>query len=374
MAGIPPPFKRQPDKLALNVRNTYTRYIVFHSDYADAESGAMMLWTYHTYLVEIADHTPYVLVMAPTSQAGKSLLFDVATLLVHNPMPIVDPSPAALYSMIEEYRPTLMIDEADMLTENKALRVILNAGFQPGKPVARAAQTYNVYCAKMFSGIAGEKPPLTEATLSRCIQIPLRRKSPHEHVEKFSARLAVHETALIKAALGSWADMHKDELSHAEPALVEGLDDRQQDIWMPLLAIADAIGYGDEARVWARTLTNAIPRPPDPAVQILNDVKRVLDAFDGSKIPSAMLADLRNALDERDYEDDLTTMQLSKRLAGFGIHRDANVFRWGTGRAAPVVRGYTFRTGGRYAHQWQDAFIRYGLLESRNADSVRQSR
>jgi hypothetical protein len=350
------------DKLAVNVRNTYTRYVVFHSDYAEAQAGIMTLWTYHTYVYKTADHTPYILVIAPTSAAGKSLLFGVAELLVYFPMSVVDPSPAALYGMIDELQGTLLVDEADMLTENKALRVILNAGFQPGKNIARAGESYRTFCPKMFSGIAGDKMPLTEATLSRCIQIAIRRKSPHEHVERFSPRRAVHDTALIKAALEEWADMHKGELEEADPETAEGLDDRQTDLYAPLFAIADLIGWGDEAREWARILTDAIPKAPDPAVQMLADIKRVLDEYPLDRIPSADLAKLRNELEERDYEDDLTPMELSRRLNGFGIHRDSSPFRLG-GKDSPTVRGYTFRRGGKFTHQWLDTFTRYGLID-----------
>lgn len=357
---------RQARLVAESVRNTYLRHVIFHSDLRDAEAGTMALWTMHTYVYELAEATPYILVTAPTSSAGKSVLFTCAELLVNNPYVAVEPTPAAIYGAIEDLAPlTFMVDEADMLTESNAIRVTLNAGFQPGPPKRTAKGSYRLYCPKMFCGIAGVKPPLTAATLSRCIQIPIRRKGPNEHAVKLRRRHAQMETMPLREQLHAWAIEAKPMLEWAEPAPAKGLDDdRQQDIWSQLFAIADLIGWGSEARKWAVTLFDAMPKPPDPAVQILHDVKRVLDAWDGSKIPSAVLAERRNALDGRDYEDDVTAQQLGRRLNGFGINPDASPFRpqGGNSKTTPV-RGYTVRRAGRYLHQWQDAFERYGLAD-----------
>jgi hypothetical protein len=162
--------------------------------------------------------------------------------------------------------------------------------------------------------------------------------------------------------------MNKAELDQADPVHAEGLDDRQQDLWLPLFAIADLIGWGDEARKWAKVLTDAIPKPPDPAVMLLSDIKTVLDGYEGTFIPTAVMAELRNALEERHFGDDVTPMQLGTRLAGFGIQRDNSPKRL-AGKASKPVRGFTFRRGGKYVHQWQDAFMRYGLATPDTGES-----
>ena len=350
-------------KLAEAIRDTYNRFIVFHSDHAEAQAGALTLWTFHTYVWELADFAGYILVSAPTSEAGKSRVFDVARLLAFNPFVVVDPTPAGVYRTVDELRPTLFIDEADMLRESSSLRVVLNSGFQPGTPIHRANGSFQTFCPKIFSGIAGDELPLTEATLSRCIQISIRRKAPHEHVEKFSARHVVADANRLKGELAAWAEENRKALWNAEPVMPKGMTDRQQDAWAQLFAIADLIGWGDKARKWAVELFDAIPKPADPAVQILHDVKRVLDTWEGvgtsnNRIPSAVLADKRNNLEGRDYEDDLSAQQLGRRLAGFGINADPSPFRV----AGVAMRGYTFRRGGKYLHKWDDAFRRYGLV------------
>jgi hypothetical protein len=134
-------------------------------------------------------------------------VFKVARRLVRSPFVVVDPSPAAIFRGIDGRMPTLLIDEADMLKEGTQLKTILNSGFEPGSPVARAGKEYSTYCPKAFSGIAGDKQPLTDATLSRCIQIPMRRKAPHEHFEPLTPTAYADLEAL------------RDEAEHCTPVL-----------------------------------------------------------------------------------------------------------------------------------------------------------
>jgi Protein of unknown function (DUF3631) len=349
--------------LAGQVRDAFTRHIVFHSDYADAESGTIALWTMHTWVYDVFGATPYIMVTAPTSEAGKSRVFDVLGLLVRSPYKVVDPTPAALYSDIDELRPTVLLDEADMLRESKAMKVILNAGFQPGTPKRIKGRAYELFCPKAFSGIAGDRQPLTDATLSRCIQIPMRRKAPHEHVEAFHAGTATVRLAPVRGELEAWAEGARGALHRAEPSMPDGLSDRQRDCWEPLLAIADLTGWGPEAREWAVTLTKAIPKIPDEGVQILRDVRRVIeqdDFRDATWIATSVLAERRNALEAREYAGELNSTQLGRRLSGFGISADHSPRRDG-GRNAPAQRGFTIRVrrGGEYTAPWKDAFTRY---------------
>lgn len=352
------PSKAADQQLASDVRNAYNRWVVFHSDLAKHQAVAMTLWTFHTHVFDIADFTPYILVTAPTSEAGKSRVFDVARKMVARGFVVVDPTPAALFSVIELIRPTLMCDEADMIRESKQLRAVLNSGFQPGTPIVRARKVYDCFVPKIFSGISGERPPLTEATLSRCIQISIRRKSAEESVERFIPRQAATILNPIHARLEEWALRAHDKLATAIPKrLPKELSDRQRDMWGPLFAIADLLGgtWPKMARDAAVALSKAIPKAPDPAVQVLSDVKRVLDEAPGNTIQPRKLAEQRNSLQNPQYEGIVSPIELGRRLAGFGIYSE--VKRDGK----TTVRVFTFRRNGAYTRAWADAFKRYGV-------------
>ena len=349
--------------IAQQVRDAFERHIVFHSDYASAESGTLALWTLHTHLFPLGlfEATPYLMITAPTSEAGKSQVFKVARRLVRAPFVVVDPSPAAIFRGIDGRQPTLLIDESDLLVESKQLKMILNSGFEPGTPVARAGKEYSTYCPKAFSGIAGDRQPLTNSTLSRCIQIPMRRKASHERFEPLNPS-AVADLDALQEKIEAWALAASAESLRCWPTVPDGLTSRQEDTWRPLLGIADLVGWGKPAREWAIVLTDAIPKMPDVGVQILADMRRVLEErFPGQTwVPTKALTAERNNLDGRQYDDDLTPNQLGRRLAGFGIHRDSSPRRQG-GRAAPVERGFIIRSGGKLAKAWQDAFERYDV-------------
>ena len=83
------------------------------------------------------------------------------------------------------------------------------------------------------------------------------------------------------------------------------------------------------------------------------------ECFPGKNwVPTKELGAARNSLDGREYDDELTPNQLGRRLAGFGINRDATPRRQG-GREATPERGFVIRSGGKLARPWQDAFDRY---------------
>jgi hypothetical protein len=363
-SGTIVPYVRDPValELAVAIRAGYRRWVAFHSDYEAAESGLMTLWTFMTWVFDVFDVIPYILVYAPTSEAGKSVVFDVADLLVREPFKIVDPTPASIFRAVDLLQPTMLLDETDQLNEIKQLRAILNAGNKPGTLVPRAKASYRTFCPKIFTGIAGVRPPLTRTTLSRCIEMPMRRRGPRDpDIERFFLRKAKPVLVPYRNALQEWSLRAWPDLEEIEPDPLPGLTDRQWDSWFPLIVIADYLSpkWGIEARHWCLQLTGARERDPDPAVQILADCKKVLDTLRSNKIPTARLAELCNGLDERDYDEYLSPRQLGIRLSQLGIRSDEKPFRMP--RATKVTRGFTFRYRGEYTAAWTDAFERYGV-------------
>jgi hypothetical protein len=91
--------------------------------------------------------------------------------------------------------------------------------------------------------------------------------------------------------------------------------------------------------------------------RILADVRRVLDAYQGDRITTRLLAGLRNDLPGRAFDADLNAQALSKRLGRLGVRPEPVPWREG-GRTSKSVRGYRIRFGARYTRQWADAFQR----------------
>ena len=314
-------------RLAEAVRQQFTKYIAFHRDVYEAEADTLTLWIMHTHGFEAFDATPYVLIQSPTEEAGKSLIFDVATPLARRAEVVVDPTPSSLFRLIESECPTLMIDEVDEIRSSKDLRSVLNAGYRYGgyvrrtetiTGIGRVSVRFNVFCPKMFAGIADEQPPLKGATLSRCIQIPMQTRAPDEYVERFNRRRCERESAPLHKELAEWA-------RNNQPALVEraernitmpGLSDRQEEVWQPLVVIADHLGgnWPARARRASTELKKMEVRNPTTNRALILDLKRVWADFDADQMSSAELANKLGLLDDRLYPTPLTATGLSRKL------------------------------------------------------------
>jgi len=270
------------------VREAYCRYIGFASQ---AQPVALTLWTAHSHAIEAADCTPYIRVYSAEKESGKTRTEEVAFHLVRSGIRAASVSASALFRMIDAHHPTLLVDEVDAIfapkSEQEDLRSILNAGYERGNPVYRSvsvgkqwdATAYDAFSPKMLAGI--ENGRLPDTLVSRSIPIGLQRKRKGEpSVAKFRKRMDPPRLHALREALVAWAteDVVKS-LAAAYPEPAPGLTDRQDDIWEPLLAIADAAG-GDWpalARASAAALHSADPENESYGVLLLADIREVVD-------------------------------------------------------------------------------------------------
>jgi hypothetical protein len=344
--------------VAESVRNQFTRYVAFHSDIYDEEADTVTLWVLHTHAFDACEATPYILVTGPTESGGKSRVPEVAQYLVHRPVfKGVGATPAGLFAGIGANpmgRPTVLLDEMDQHAESKPLREILNSGFEPGNPIIRYKKTFTVFSAKMFTGIAGAKMPITGTTLSRCIQIPMRRRiRGEEEIERFRRKWAIQESEPIYRDLVKWGAANVEELSWSSPDM-EGLvqDDRVEDSWEPLIAIADLLGgdWPERARKAMVTLTEIRVSEPTDNLALIRDLKRVWDQIEGDRVHTVELIDRLNGLQDREYTKKLD------RVTG-GQQMGYILSRFGIKSRAIQIQGVQLRGYDRSA--FADAFRRY---------------
>ena len=251
------------DRLLSEAVRFIDRYVVMAGD---AERTTLALFAAHTYALDGAHATPYLLVTSPERQSGKTRMLEVVELLVANPWRVTGASEAAMFRKIAKGRPTLMLDEIDTIfgshTERtEPLRAILNAGNRPGSSVARCVgensdvQDFPVFCAKVLAGIdTGKRIP--DTVRDRSVPIRMKRKTGSEPVERFRHRTARQESASLRARFEIWAEGAAESLLDAEPELPATLGDRAAEAWEPLVAIADLAGaeWSDKARAAAEAL------------------------------------------------------------------------------------------------------------------------
>ena len=148
----------------------------------------------------------------------------------------------------------------------------------------------------------------------------------------------------------AWGLAEVAALRAARPDLPAALNDRAQDVWEPLLAIADLAGdtWPDRARRAAETLMGNVS-DDDIKVELLHDIRTVFDDLDATFIGSTELVGKLAELDSRPWGDwnkgrPITTRAVADRLKAFGIVPRPN--------PQGTTRGY-------YRDRFQDAWSRY---------------
>ena len=346
-----------PAQLLDDISYMIRKYIVLDPEQADAAA----LWVALTWFILHMDLAPLAIINAPEKACGKTQLLTVISYMAYRPLPASNASSSALFRAVEKWGPTILIDEADtFFKDNPELQGMVNAGYLRGGYVLRSEafgdsfepRIFSVFSAKGIAGIALEKH-LPDATMSRGIVFNLRRKMQHESV----SRLRHADRKLfggITSKLARFAEDYAQQVKHARPTLPELLNDRDQDNWEPLLAIAGCAG-----EVWLKRATDAalkLSSSSENALstgsQLLSDIKDYFTCVATDN--KVCTVDLILAL-EKEVESPwatynrgkpITPRQLSKLLAAYGIHSKTVRMRGATPKGFDEA-------------QFTDAFERY---------------
>ena len=129
-----------------------------------------------------------------------------------------------------------------------------------GQGATLEARDFSTFCPK---AIAGDRPAARYRPASRSIPIGSSRSGSSRETIKQSVRGAHGGGGRrIRRGAGLGSDLLIDQLDTAEPELPDELSDRAQDVWEPLLAIADAAGEG-LAEAGARESAIALSGPQE---------------------------------------------------------------------------------------------------------------
>jgi hypothetical protein len=298
-----------------------------------AQSDAVALWIAHTHVLDAFETTPFLDITSPEKRCGKSRLLDLLELVVARPWRVITPSEAVVYRKIDAALPTLLLDEADAIFSNangstEPLRALLNAGNRRGTTVPRCSGPtqqlvdFGVFCAKALAGI-GDLP---DTVRDRSIVVRLARKRPDESARRFRRREALETAEPIAQSLASWAQDAVPDLEAARPEIPHALDDRAEEAWEPLLAIAELAGgeWPERARRAALELS-ASRDAEDEALGpwLLRDVRYIFDTRGVDRISSVDLAASLSELETSPWGNirgkPLDARGLARRLKHFGI-------------------------------------------------------
>ena len=231
------------------------RHIVLTQTQADA----VTLWIGASHAIDGLSRMPMLLLTSTAPECGKTTGETLLSGLVTRPVMVSNLTPAVLFRLIDQYKPTLIADEADSwLTDEKSeLRGVFNcAHWRTGAVIPRCVgddhevRLFNVFGPKVVAMIG--RPPAT--MLSRCITIILHRKTANERVEPLLEDRLRNDLAPLRQRWRRWTADVVEKLRTHEPDMPAALPvNRASDNWRPLLSIADLAGGEWPARARDRS-------------------------------------------------------------------------------------------------------------------------
>ena len=340
-------------ELLTTIAATVRRFIICEPHTAQS----VALWVAMTWFIEVIQVAPLAVITAPEKRCGKSMMLFLIGRLVSRPLMSSSISPSALFRSIDAWQPTLLIDEVDAcLKDNEELRGLLNCGHTRDTAFTircvgddHTPKRFNVWGAKALSGIGH----VADTLMDRSIILELRRKLSHETVD----RIRHAESGLFSelcSKLARFADDNRERVRLARPDLPPSLNDRAQDNWEPLLAIATVAG-GDWFKIGtaaALKLSGGESLSLSIGTELLADIQEIFEHKKVDRIPSAELIKELCSDDEKPWATynkgfQIKPRQLAGRLKGYGIH--SKTIRIGFGE---TPKGYE-------VSQFKEAFSRY---------------
>ncbi len=278
----------------------YERFVVL----TDTQLACLALWTLHTYTYDVGDTTPYLIVSSAEKRSGKTRLLECLASVCRQPLTAAALTEATLFRIVSGWKPTLLIDETDTIFRDsrsgpserqEGLRSILNTGYRRGVKVPRIAPNgepllFDVYGPKVLAGI-GHLPETIE---DRGLAIRLKRRLDDEPIERFRFRTGEQAGGVIRKRIEEWKDYARIQLSGVEPDLPPELDDRAQDAYEQLVAIADLAGSqwaarGRDALSAVRNVDSTVRETQ--GVRLIRDLQPVLEHLAGDYIATVDLLD-----------------------------------------------------------------------------------
>jgi hypothetical protein len=360
-ADTPTTPENDQGKLLRGIEKILRKYLVFPNSY---DYVTVSLWIAHCHALDSFDATGRLAFMSPEPQSGKSRCLEVIELLINNPIITMNATVSAIFRSISKDKTVMLFDEVDNIftgtrDSEKELTGLINSGYRRGGYVLRTvkkgkdgdleAGKFPSFCPIALAGLGY----LPETIASRSIIIHMRPRTSEEPILKYSRREIEKTTTDLKNRLTTLYETLTDQLSSSRPILPPDVDDRAEEVWEPLMAIAKEAGGDWYQRAYQACEESVKIRSVDiitPGIQLLKDIKLIFETEGVNKISSETLIDYLKNLEESmwgEQHKNFTQRKLAQMLRGYQIPSSNIKFSSGV-----VKKGY--RTS-----QFVDTWKRY---------------
>jgi len=281
---------------------------------------AVVAWSYFCDIVK--GSTPYLCFLGPF-RSGKTRALEIMATLSYKPLLVVDPSEASLFRIIEEFKPTLFIDEAQILEKN--IRAIMASGYRYGIKVPRVidpesgglegVKWFDCFGLKIYA--CREEPP--NDILSRSIVIhceknvrQIRRKIDSQRARELRTRWLAQRLRMFNKITMTFEEFQSD-------------DGRLQELFSPLVVMAQHFGGEDAVAAIERygrqteREIQAMESTSDDALIIMTLIELINEKRDDA--PEVITnREIVEKLNE-EYPDAFSPEYVGKRLVALGFER-----------------------------------------------------
>ena len=279
-------------------------------------ADAIALWVALTWVHDRLEISTFLNITSATKRCGKSLLLDVISELVFQPLPTTNLTPAVLFRIIDQSAPTLLLDEADQIFANKDiadLRAVINGSQRRASAyVLRCVgddhepRAFGTWCPKALAGI-GDLP---DTVRDRALVIRLERRPSDVATSRWRDRDRV-QIARLQQQIVRWTSDHVTAMLAARNEIVfpAVLHDRARDAWEALLAMGHTVGddwVGPDGRAQRACQSVAGDADDDRGSpeQLLVDLRAVFRAAgDPETLSTNHLLGALQALEERPWSE-----------------------------------------------------------------------
>ena len=312
------------------------KFLWQHADLPDKRLyDVVTSWIFATWILERWVSVPYLHFIGP-KKSGKTRLLEVLQALCYRGILSASTSESALFRCIEEYHPTLLIDESEIYNVGgrSSIQNILNSGYRRGQTVMRtgrqedghALEFFDVFGFKALAGTGGFKDTLE----SRAIRISMER-----NIRPVEDYLNTKRAKELRSELLFWRFQRLQDLVgvsgvydvslRVSPPELSFCDGRHNELYTPLVTVSN---HGRDNIVSYAKDSYALMEDEESNTEEAQIVLAIIDSYGLIKkgfIQTSSITDNYNmGLSDNDKQTNRSIGWIMKRLGFNGKRMNSN--------------------------------------------------
>lgn len=283
------------DRKTLNPKDLYEAVKGPFSEYIDFQDpryyDLVTLWSIGTYFFPLFDAYPY-LFLNGISDSGKTQVMKICQCVCFNAKHVGNITVSILFREIHTSRCTYLLDEEEELANsqgNEELKQLLLNGYKRGPMVSRSDMSssefppkfYEIYAPKALGNIGGLESTLESRAITVLMQPTSRKEIVGKKIAERKQRWQSIRDMEYVFLFQEWRTIKK---SYEEIENEAGLNNREWELWQPVLALARLFSEDTYKRMLELAVEKAEERKVDksfsPEAELCEALLAIVDKDD----------------------------------------------------------------------------------------------